>query len=321
MTVTDRWSVRHTAGSCGKAGLWGGIGCLPAGGAPKRVGGIDGQWTGTRSSACVSTAFTVARRGYDRREVDKFLGALLDWLETDAPKDLGGMAVKRKFELAGKSTAQILLTTENESEQMLRQTEEECADLRGQAEAASRETRRAADEHAAKVREKADEDARRTGEAASAKAKRVVEEGERRRAQIDAVIAELEARVAMARSKSCSASKLRASRDDRKAPVRGALTQARRRRGGRALPGDKTRGSRRQVLAEPVGQACHFGAGGCCCCRSARRAVEPLGEFDDQAFGSADVAEEERVLEVDDLPDRFKAGFGRGRRRHARRRP
>jgi cell division septum initiation protein DivIVA len=138
--------------------------------------------------------FTVARRGYDRREVDKFLGTLLDWLETDAPKDLGGMAVKRKFELAGKSTAQILLTTENESEQMLRQTEEECADLRSQAEAASREARRAADEHAAKVREKADEDARRTGEAATAKAKRVVDEGERRRAQIEAVIGELETR-------------------------------------------------------------------------------------------------------------------------------
>ena len=137
--------------------------------------------------------FTVARRGYDRREVDKFLGALLDWLETDAPKDLGGMAVKRKFELAGKSTAQILLTTEKESEQMLRQTEEECADLRGQAEAASREARRAADEHAAKVREKADDDARRTGDAASAKAKRIVDEGERRRAQIDAAIVELEA--------------------------------------------------------------------------------------------------------------------------------
>jgi hypothetical protein len=43
--------------------------------------------------------------------------------------------------------------------------------------------------------------------------------------------------------------------------------------------------------------------------RSARRAVEPLGEFDDQAFGSADVAEEEHVLEVDDLPDRFPAGL------------
>jgi hypothetical protein len=42
--------------------------------------------------------------------------------------------------------------------------------------------------------------------------------------------------------------------------------------------------------------------------RSPRRAVEALGEFDDQAFGSADVAEEERVLEVDDLRDRFPAG-------------
>ena len=138
--------------------------------------------------------FTVARRGYDRREVDKFLGALVDWLETDAPKDLGGMAVKRKFELAGKSTAQILLTTEKESEEMIRQTEEQCADLRGQAEAASQEARRAADEHATNVRAKANEDARRTSEAASAKAKRVVEEGERRRAQVEAVIGELEAR-------------------------------------------------------------------------------------------------------------------------------
>ncbi len=56
--------------------------------------------------------FTVARRGYDQREVDKFLTALTEWLETDAAKDLGGMAVMRKLELAGKSTAQILLTTE-----------------------------------------------------------------------------------------------------------------------------------------------------------------------------------------------------------------
>jgi hypothetical protein len=43
--------------------------------------------------------------------------------------------------------------------------------------------------------------------------------------------------------------------------------------------------------------------------RSATRAVERLGEFDEQAFGSADVAEEEGVLEVDDLPDRFPAGL------------
>jgi DivIVA domain-containing protein len=92
--------------------------------------------------------FTIARRGYDKREVDKFLDGLVEWLETDAPKDLGGMAVKRKLELAGKSTAQILLTTEHESEQMRRQTEQECAELRAQAEAASLDVRRAADANA-----------------------------------------------------------------------------------------------------------------------------------------------------------------------------
>src|SRR3954465_7703189 len=43
--------------------------------------------------------------------------------------------------------------------------------------------------------------------------------------------------------------------------------------------------------------------------RSARRAVESLGQFDNQAFGSADVAEEEGALEVDDLADRFPAGL------------
>src|SRR3954471_7006479 len=45
-----------------------------------------------------------------------------------------------------------------------------------------------------------------------------------------------------------------------------------------------------------------------CCGRSARSAVESLRELDNQAFGSADVAEAERVLVVDDLADRLPAG-------------
>jgi DivIVA domain-containing protein len=137
--------------------------------------------------------FTVARRGYDRHEVDKFLAALADWIATDAAKDLGDLTVKRKLEFVGKSTARILLTTEQESKELRAQTEEECAELWSQAEAASLEARRAADEYAKKVGEKADQGARRTGEAASAKAKGIVEEAERRRAQIEAVIAELDA--------------------------------------------------------------------------------------------------------------------------------
>ncbi len=138
--------------------------------------------------------FTDARRGYDKREVDKFLDALAEWLTTDAAKDLGGMAVKRKLEAAGRSTAQILLTTEKESEQMRLQTEEECAELRADAEAASLAKRRGADEYAQKVREKADKDAKTTRDSANAKAKRTVEEGDARRAQVEAVIADLDTR-------------------------------------------------------------------------------------------------------------------------------
>ena len=138
--------------------------------------------------------FTEARRGYDKREVDKFLDALGEWLSTDAAKELGGMAVKRKLELAGRSTAQILLTTEKEAEQMRLQTDEECTELRSQAEAAALAARRAADDYAQKVREKADQDVRSTRDAAHARAKQTIEEGERRRAQVEAVIGDLDTR-------------------------------------------------------------------------------------------------------------------------------
>ena len=138
--------------------------------------------------------FTVARRGYDRREVDRLLGSLVDWLETDAANELGELAVKRKLEHVGKSTARILLTTQEESTQMRRRTQEECAELRSQAEAASLKTRQAADEYAKGVRANADGDARRAIDAAGAKAKQIVEEGEHRRAQIEAIVSELAAR-------------------------------------------------------------------------------------------------------------------------------
>ena len=137
--------------------------------------------------------FTIARRGYDQREVDRLLGSLVDWLETDAARELEDLAVKRKFEHVGRSTARILLTTEEETAKMVRRTEEECAELRSQAEAASLKMRDAADQYAKQVRAKADEDARRAGEAARGKARQIVEEGERRRAQIEAVVSELEA--------------------------------------------------------------------------------------------------------------------------------
>jgi hypothetical protein len=65
--------------------------------------------------------------------VDKFLEALVDWIETDAAQDLGDLAVKRKLELVGMSTAHILLATEKESKELRAKAEKECAELRSQA--------------------------------------------------------------------------------------------------------------------------------------------------------------------------------------------
>jgi DivIVA domain-containing protein len=136
--------------------------------------------------------FTVARRGYDQREVDKFLEQLVDWLETDAAQDIGEVAVTRKLELVGKSTAHILLTTEQEAQELRRQTAEDCAQLRAEAEADAQQVREAADAYAQQVRATADDDARRTREDATAEATEAVEEGLRRRGDIDEQIHELE---------------------------------------------------------------------------------------------------------------------------------
>jgi DivIVA domain-containing protein len=138
--------------------------------------------------------FTLARRGYDKHEVDRFLARLADWLETDAPNEIGQMAVTRKLELVGKSTAHILMTTEQESAELKRNAEEECARMLSEAEASALQTREAADEYARQTRASADADARQTEEAARAEAAANIEEGERRRAQIEAVIADLEVR-------------------------------------------------------------------------------------------------------------------------------
>jgi DivIVA domain-containing protein len=138
--------------------------------------------------------FTLTRRGYDKHEVDRFLTRLADWLETDAATEIGQMAVTRKLELVGKSTAHILMTTEQESAELRRNAEEECTQLVSDAEAAALQTRQAADEYAKQTRAAADADARRMGEAASTEARETVEEGERRRGQIEAVIADLEVR-------------------------------------------------------------------------------------------------------------------------------
>jgi DivIVA domain-containing protein len=141
-----------------------------------------------------SPGFTLARRGYDKHEVDKFLEQLVDWLETDAAEDIGQIAVTRKLELVGKSTAHILQTTEQEAQELKRHVKDECEELRAKADADAREVREDADTYATEVRARAEAEARRTRDEATAEATETVEEGLRRRGQIDDEIAQLEAR-------------------------------------------------------------------------------------------------------------------------------
>ena len=127
--------------------------------------------------------FRLARRGYDRREVDRFLTRLVDWLETDAAREIGHLAVTRKLELVGKSTTHILLAAEQEAEELLSQAQADIAELRKQAQDDAHAVRAAADEYAAKTREEA-----------NAEASETIEEGLRHRARIDDEIKELDAR-------------------------------------------------------------------------------------------------------------------------------
>jgi molecular chaperone DnaK (HSP70) len=138
--------------------------------------------------------FSIARRGYNQREVDNFVSELADWLESDAAKEIGQIAIKHKLELVGKSTAQILLKTEEEAERLKVRTEDECAELRAEAAVACREARRQTDEYSKKTRERTDQETRRTIEAATGKAKEMVEQADRRRAEVEAAIAELTSR-------------------------------------------------------------------------------------------------------------------------------
>lgn len=127
--------------------------------------------------------FGFGRRGYDRHEVDRFLEQLVDWLETDAARDLGHIAITRKLELVGKSTTHVLLAAEQEAEELLSQAEADIAELRQQAQDDARAVRAAADEYAQKTREEA-----------NAEASETIEDGLRRRARIDDEIKELDAR-------------------------------------------------------------------------------------------------------------------------------
>jgi DivIVA domain-containing protein len=193
--------------------------------------------------------FPIARKGYDKREVERYLGRLADWLEHGGADESRSELVQRELERVGEKTGGILTAAEAAAEELRLEAEQEAEEIvgrarvesdaarsaahrydtetrseadaysersrveadtyssetRADADAYGERTRKDAEIYAAETRERvaaeADE-ARAAAEAearsaiadAQAEAKRIVEEANRNRADIEAVIADLEDR-------------------------------------------------------------------------------------------------------------------------------
>jgi DivIVA domain-containing protein len=160
-----------------------------------------------------SATFTIARKGYDKREVERFLQKLADWLEAGGGDQARSDLVKRELERVGEKTAGILSQAEDSAESLRAEAEQEASTTLNRAREQSTETRKSADEYAGRTRGEADQyaqNARRDAEneaqetraraaqeareaiaEAENKAQRIVEDGLRRRRDIEAVITDL----------------------------------------------------------------------------------------------------------------------------------
>ena len=160
-----------------------------------------------------NATFPTTRRGYDKTEVEKFLGRLADWLESGAGDETRSDTVKRELERVGQRTGAILAQAEESAQQIRAEAEEEAkgtinaanqqaqetrseadsysSETRAAAENYSRQTREQAEQDAATTRAEAAQDAQETTDGAHAQARRIVEEGTQRREDVEAVIADL----------------------------------------------------------------------------------------------------------------------------------
>ena len=160
--------------------------------------------------------FAHAVRGYDRHEVDQFLKELADWLERDGA--VGDVSERVRAELArtGEQVADILTEAHDaaqqireeasrETRQSLVQANATAESLRGQADEYADETREEADAYGRKVRgdadayveqtrEEADAATAQSREGAEAEAERIIDDANRRRRDVEAVISDLEDR-------------------------------------------------------------------------------------------------------------------------------
>jgi DivIVA domain-containing protein len=160
-----------------------------------------------------NATFPASRRGYDKREVEKFLNRLADWLETGGGDQARSDTVKKELERVGQRTGAILAQAEESAQSIRDEAEGEASNTiesakataektREEAESYANQTRTSADGYASQTRQGADQyaedkraksadEAQASLEAAKQQARRIVEEGVKRRRDIESVISDL----------------------------------------------------------------------------------------------------------------------------------
>jgi DivIVA domain-containing protein len=138
-----------------------------------------------------NATFPSARRGYDKQEVEKFLGRLADWLETGGGDETRSDAVKRELERVGQRTGAILAQAEESAQQIRAEAEEDARGTVNTANLQATETRTEADNYATETKVSAEREAREAIDAAQAEARRIVEDAEQRREDMEALLGDL----------------------------------------------------------------------------------------------------------------------------------
>ena len=138
-----------------------------------------------------NATFPSARRGYDKHEVEKFLGRLADWLETGGGDETRSDAVKKELERVGERTGAIQAQAEESAQQIRAEAEDDARGTVNTANLEADETRTEADNYAAETRASAEREAREAIESAQAQARRIVEDSHQRREDTEALIEDL----------------------------------------------------------------------------------------------------------------------------------
>jgi len=103
-----------------------------------------------------AVTFPHVRRGYDPREVEKFLEQVAEWLERGGGDEVRTDLIRRELQRVGDRTAGLLTSAEDTAQQLRADAEREADELLRGSEAEATRARTEADAYAVRVREEAD---------------------------------------------------------------------------------------------------------------------------------------------------------------------